>query len=162
LKRIRIAMVALGGLVVSACGNDESVAPSSPCEYAGITALDASGVSIGPEDPDDWCAGVIAAPNPAALLTTIRFTLSREQRVQIWVQGESVGRVRTLLDETLSAGAYAVTWDITSDSGTLVEPGIYCVTVESDELACTGDIEVQAVPPRPADPAAAERPRGMR
>lgn len=139
-------MVVLGGLVVSACGDEGSVAPSSTCEYAGITALDAGGVSIGPEDPDDWCAGVTAAPNPAALLTTIRFTLSRDQRVQVWVQGESVGRVRTLLDETRPAGIHVVDWDMTSDSGTLVPPGIYCVTVQSDEFECTGDIEVRAAP----------------
>ena len=63
--------------------------------------------------------------------------------MQIWVRSAGEDRVKTLVDEPRKAGVYAVPWDMTSDSGVPVARGIYCVTVSSDELACTGDIEVR-------------------
>ena len=137
-----MALVATA-IALGSCGDDTTTTPGPSCEFSGITALDASGVLIGPEDPDDWCGSVMAMPNPASQLTVIRFGITKDQHVEIGVQSAVQGRIRTLVDETLPAGQYAVDWNMTSDSGEPVAPGIYCVTVSSDEFECSGDIDVR-------------------
>jgi len=143
-ERPILALVATG-IALGACsdGTTTTAATSSSCEFSGITARDASGLMIGPEDPDDWCDSVAAMPNPASQATVIRFSITRDQHVQIWVRSAVQDRVRTLVDESRPAGVHAVTWDMTSDSGASVDRGIYCVTVLSDEFACSGDIDVR-------------------
>jgi hypothetical protein len=144
LKRAGVLGVLLLNLGHVACGDDATSGPSSACEFSGITPTDASGMIVGPADPDDWCAGVAPArPNPASAATFLRVDIPQEQRVQVWVSGLERGRLKTLVDDVLPAGGHALTWDMTTDSGARVEPGIYCVTVVTDEYTCTGDVDVR-------------------
>jgi hypothetical protein len=136
-----LALVATS-IALGAC-SDGSTTPSALCEFSGITARDAKGLLIGSEDPDDWCEGVVVMPNPASQATFIRFRITRDQHVQIRVRNAAQDRVRTLVDESRLVGEHVVEWDMTSDSGATVARGIYCVTISSDELACSGDIDVR-------------------
>jgi hypothetical protein len=140
---VGLATVLFGAIALGGCGDGDGVGPGAACEFSGITALDASGILVGTEDPDDWCAEVIAFPNPMAALTSIRFTLAQDQQVRIAVRDAVAGEIRVLVDQMLPAGLHMVDWDGTSDSGARVDDGIYCVTVRCDAFSCTGDIEVR-------------------
>jgi len=54
-------------------------------------------------------------PNPFNPTTIIGFSLPRAERVELTIYNILGERVRTLVDDNLSAGNYEVTWDGTSD-----------------------------------------------
>ncbi len=144
LKTYRLSGMLILGLALVGCDDGGSSGPSAACEFSGITSTDASGLQLGPSDPDDWCADVAPArPNPASAATLLQYRIAVEQRVQVWVRGAESGRLRTLVDAVQPAGTYAVDWDMTTDSGAPVEPGIYCVSIVTDEYSCTGDVDVR-------------------
>jgi hypothetical protein len=74
-------------------------------------------------------------PNPFNSTTIIPFTVSTPstgQHVQLRVYDVQGQLVRTLLDEALPGGNYAVRWEGTNDRGTAVATGIYFYTLRSD------------------------------
>lgn len=64
-------------------------------------------------------------PNPFNPTTQIDFTVPRTEHVTLEVYNINGQKVRTLLDEAVSAGGHTVTWDATSDSGEQVASGVY-------------------------------------
>ncbi|MDH4036244.1 MAG: hypothetical protein OEX18_00310 [Candidatus Krumholzibacteria bacterium] len=64
-------------------------------------------------------------PNPFNPRTTIHFTLPARAATTLVVYGVSGGRVRTLVDEELARGPYAVEWDGQDDDGQPVSSGMY-------------------------------------
>ncbi len=64
-------------------------------------------------------------PNPFNPVTTIGYSLPRRSHVTIAVYNVLGQKVRTLVDSEEPAGAYAVTWDGTTASGTTVATGVY-------------------------------------
>ena len=71
-------------------------------------------------------------PNPVAHATTIRFTPQRDERVLVAIYDVAGRRVRTLVNQSLRAGAeVAVPWDATDDTGRRVVPGIYLCRIET-------------------------------
>jgi hypothetical protein len=64
-------------------------------------------------------------PNPFNPSTTIRFSLAARERATVVVYDTSGRRVRTLLDETRSAGDHDVHWDGRDANGRSVSSGVY-------------------------------------
>jgi hypothetical protein len=64
-------------------------------------------------------------PNPFNPVTNIRFTVLRTANVKLDVYNIVGQKVRTLVDEEMTPGAYAVDWDGTDESGNAVSSGIY-------------------------------------
>ena len=64
-------------------------------------------------------------PNPFNPVTHISYELAERTDIRIMVYDMLGRRVRTLVNETLSAGAYQVKWDGTNDMGNQVSSGIY-------------------------------------
>ncbi len=90
------------------------------------------------EDPE---AGVPEAfnlsqnyPNPFNPQTIIRFALPSDTRVKIEVFNILGQKVKTLLDQHLSAGAKEVSWDGKNSKGVEVGSGIYFYRIQTKEF----------------------------
>ena len=64
-------------------------------------------------------------PNPFATYTSIAFDLERSGAVQVEVFDASGRHVRTLLDRSMSAGNWTVSWDGRTAGGETVASGVY-------------------------------------
>jgi hypothetical protein len=64
-------------------------------------------------------------PNPFNPVTNIQFTVLRTANVKLDVYNIVGQKVRTLVDEEMTPGAYAVDWDGKDESGNAVSSGIY-------------------------------------
>jgi len=73
-------------------------------------------------------------PNPFNPVTKIDYILARKTRVTLSIYNASGQRVATLVDEEQSAGSKTVSWDGTSDDGTLMATGIYFYRLHADEF----------------------------
>lgn len=70
-------------------------------------------------------------PNPFNPTTTIAFTLPLDKAVSVRVYDVTGRLVRTLVNnQTYTAGTHEVTWDGTSDAGSMVASGSYLYTLE--------------------------------
>ncbi len=71
------------------------------------------------------------APNPTlgSRASLVSFTLPQAGRVELDVFDLRGARVRSLLDQTLSAGRASMAWDGTDDNGRVVASGVYFVAL---------------------------------
>ena len=92
-----------------------------------FTAAPPAGVSPAPTLAFDLGA---AAPDPAATLTQLPFTLANAGVVRLRIYGLRGERVRTLVDGERPAGPHAVTWDGRDDHGRAVNAGVYFYRLE--------------------------------
>jgi flagellar hook assembly protein FlgD len=75
-------------------------------------------------------------PNPFNPETTIRFSLKERQKVRLIIFDITDQRVRTLVDDELSVGEQAISWDGRDQYGKSVASGIYFY-----ELAAGNQVE---------------------
>jgi hypothetical protein len=64
-------------------------------------------------------------PNPFNLFTTIRFELPQPTFITIDIYNALGERIRTLVQEQLCAGSWAINWNGTDDNGMEIPSGIY-------------------------------------
>ncbi len=72
-------------------------------------------------------------PNPFNPMTTINYSVARTQHVNLSVFNVMGQRIKTLVNETVSAGSYPVQWNGTDSSGRGVSSGTYFVRMSSEE-----------------------------
>lgn len=72
-----------------------------------------------------------AAPTPFSAATSIRFTLSRDQRVALDVFDLNGRRVRSLTAGVLAAGEHTIGWNGDTDSGDRSSAGIYFIRLNT-------------------------------
>ncbi len=78
-----------------------------------------------------------AYPNPFNPSTTLRYSVPSVSELRLTVS-DILGRtVRTLVDGSVSAGQYRVTWDGRSDAGSVVASGIYFVQMRTPAQTLT-------------------------
>ncbi|GEM_PF-965524 len=70
-------------------------------------------------------------PNPFNSSTTISFDLPRRDQVTLSIYDITGRKLRTLINNTLSAGSYSVTWDARNSKGESVSTGIYLCRLKS-------------------------------
>ena len=73
-------------------------------------------------------------PNPFNPTTTINYTIPKEGSVKIEVYDITGRLVTTLVNNTMSAGAYKVTWDGKNSSGQSVGSGIYLYRIQANDF----------------------------
>ncbi|MFQ6009174.1 MAG: FlgD immunoglobulin-like domain containing protein, partial [Candidatus Zixiibacteriota bacterium] len=73
-------------------------------------------------------------PNPFNPETRIEFTLPRASHVTIEIYNILGRKVKTLVNQRLSAGNKAVTWDGTDDDGSLVSSGVYLYRIKAGDF----------------------------
>ncbi len=71
-------------------------------------------------------------PNPFNPTTTIKFQLPERVQVNLVIFNVLGQKVRTLVDQELSAGYHTSNWDGTDDNGSLVTSGIYYYRIQAD------------------------------
>lgn len=64
-------------------------------------------------------------PNPFNPATTIVYSLPRAELVVLEIYNSNGQKVRTLVDEVMSAGDHSIIWDATNDNNIKVATGIY-------------------------------------
>jgi flagellar hook assembly protein FlgD len=73
-------------------------------------------------------------PNPFNPTTTIEYTIPIPNRVIIDIFNLLGEKVRTLVDETKSAGSYQIEWNGRDDVGNSVSTGIYLYRFKAGEF----------------------------
>ena len=76
-------------------------------------------------------------PNPFNPTTTIEFSLAERAMVTIEIYNVLGQRVRTLVNETKSAGSYRIEWMGTDESGNPVSTGVYLYRFQAGEIVQT-------------------------
>jgi hypothetical protein len=76
-------------------------------------------------------------PNPFNPSTEIHFSLPRNSHVTLVVYNVLGQQVKTLVDQTLTAGSYNTSWDGTNQAGSQVASGVYLYRVEANQFAQT-------------------------
>ncbi|MCJ7498482.1 MAG: T9SS type A sorting domain-containing protein, partial [candidate division Zixibacteria bacterium] len=74
-------------------------------------------------------------PNPFNPKTLIKFTLPKDSWVKIEVYNILGQKVKTLVDERLTAGVKEVEWDSKGDNGLEVASGIYFYKIKADDFS---------------------------
>ncbi|MBN2011618.1 lamin tail domain-containing protein [candidate division KSB1 bacterium] len=73
-------------------------------------------------------------PNPFNPSTTIRYELPATADVTIRIYDMTGRQVKTLVQNTQSAGAHSILWDATDDAGNPVSSGVYFYMVQTNSL----------------------------
>jgi hypothetical protein len=76
-------------------------------------------------------------PNPFNPQTTIAYDLPAAARVRLLIVNVSGGLVRTLVDETQSAGSRSVVWNGRDDDGGAVSSGVYFYVLDAGKQRLT-------------------------
>jgi len=64
-------------------------------------------------------------PNPFNPTTMLQFGLPEQQNVKLIVYSITGKKIKTLVDNTMSAGYHVVTWNATNENGSKVSSGVY-------------------------------------
>jgi len=73
-------------------------------------------------------------PNPFNPNTEIKFAIPRRSDVSIAIYNILGRKIKTLVNENLSAGFKSITWDGTNSQGHSVSTGIYFYRIEADDF----------------------------
>jgi len=76
-------------------------------------------------------------PNPFNPVTTINYSLSEPQIVQLTIFNVLGQKIRTLVDKRMPIGNYTISWDGTADTGDMVSTGIYIVKMKAGSFVQT-------------------------
>jgi|GEM_PF-3307350 len=117
--------------------------------YYRITAVDAHG-NEGAASNEAMVAGVTPVgdqpsafahrgnyPNPFNPMTHIAFDLPRAGHVRVTIYDASGHLIRTLADESMTAGAQVLRWDGKNSAGRNESSGVYFSQVEMEEFSAT-------------------------
>ena len=87
---------------------------------------------------DNWTYGLFESyPNPFNAHTTIRYQIPSEQNVTLQIYNASGQLVRTLVNESVSAGDHTATWDGTNENDSKVRSGIYFYRMTAGDFTNT-------------------------
>jgi len=130
------------------CGDDNPDAPytlatDSPCspeQYpcslmgAWLVGCAAVGVDAPPGGTPTRCALHRPSPNPFNPITTIGFTIDRQQPVDLTVLDLRGRTVTVLTDGVVHPGTHHVTWDGTDTAGRAMPSGTYIARLQARDL----------------------------
>jgi hypothetical protein len=76
-------------------------------------------------------------PNPASVITTIKFHLREAAKIKINIYNIYGQLVKTLADTQMTTGTYETQWDLTNIAGNRVSKGIYlCKIISGKKIFC--------------------------
>ena len=132
-------------LVNRASFNDVAVSPQDPAVVIAATSwglfktrrpFDTS-VSAGHNGKPHQFALKQNFPNPFNSGTTIRFSVSGQQRTSLNVYSVVGQKIRTLIDNKLEGGSHSATWDGRDEDGKLVGSGLYFCRLSTGKEVAT-------------------------
>ncbi len=77
-------------------------------------------------------------PNPFNPTTKIRFSNDRISNVKVTIYSLRGEKVATLMNKSINAGTYDVTWNGKNSKGSMVPTGMYLYNIESDKRSLQG------------------------
>jgi hypothetical protein len=80
---------------------------------------------------------LMVAPNPFVQTTTVRLEAGAQSQVSLRIYDTAGRRVRTLLEQTLSAGSHAIDWNGRDELGRAVAPGTYFLRLQSNDVVAS-------------------------
>ena len=126
---------------------DLSLAENSPCLYTGAMGASMGAINLsgcGPVvgiDNEGRFPGQISLrqnyPNPFNLVTTLKYFLPEDSRVNITIYDVKGKQVKTLVNDQRNAGFRTVEWNATSDAGKIVTGGLYFYMIQIGDLRQT-------------------------
>ena len=114
-----------------------TLAVSPTILYFNCTCVPAAQLTAIGGDARPECARLHVAPNPFNSVATIRYSTVTRGRVSLAVYDLSGRVVRTLVDESRSAGEHTVAWRGVDDAGKSVASGVYVARLMSGGVAVT-------------------------
>jgi hypothetical protein len=81
-----------------------------------------------------WRRGLRASPNPFNPATTIEYAVPEDTYARLDVYDMSGRKVRTLVDQQVTAGEHFVRWDARNDAGERVASGTYVYRLQAGDL----------------------------
>ena len=125
--------------------NLKSTSPCTPANSGGCDLIGArtSGCGAAPVlDPDSGVPSTFAVqkafPNPFNPKTTIRFALPQAAHTSVVIYDVAGRKVKTVVDEMLTAQVHDVSWTGDDDNGRQVAAGVYFYMVSSGEHRSVG------------------------
>jgi len=76
-------------------------------------------------------------PNPFNLETQFSLSLPAESKVSFVIYNIAGQRVKTLVNDQMSAGTHTINWDGTNENGNVVSSGIYFYKVVAGDIVTT-------------------------
>ncbi|MBN1212068.1 MAG: T9SS type A sorting domain-containing protein [candidate division Zixibacteria bacterium] len=129
-----------GGPLVSGLG-DKPVVEAATVTYYGakVTAVFDYLLDVTDESgdlPHDFSLG-LNYPNPFNPATTFEYSLPYACEVELNVYNIRGQKVRTLVNQTMSAGRYTAVWHGVNDDGRSVASGVYFYRIRTDDFVAT-------------------------
>jgi hypothetical protein len=87
-------------------------------------------------------SAVSVAPNPATARALISFSLAKAGNASVRIYSSTGKLVRTVLNQTVSAGSSSATWDLRNDAGQRVTNGMYFYEVAAGSTVAHGKVSV--------------------
>ncbi len=116
---------------------DQEIGPRPDLDQAIIELLDDTSAPIAVNGDRLTITG---SPNPFSSISEIKFRLPSAGQVTIEVFDAAGRLVRTLVDESMSAGAQHVTWDGKDSAGQSLGSGVYLMRLQSNEQMMSGKV----------------------
>jgi hypothetical protein len=102
-------------------------------ESDGVFRIITTGISEIASLPLAMTLGVKVYPNPAKILTAIRYSLPAESKVSLQLYDISGRLIKTLVNESKQTGIYSVIWNGADDNNRKVGEGVYFCILKTNE-----------------------------
>jgi len=81
-------------------------------------------------------------PNPFSNSTSIGIAVPQDSEVKMFITNQMQIKIATLVDDTLHAGYYSITWDGNNEQGNPVEDGYYRVIIDFGSDECFANLHL--------------------
>lgn len=115
------------------CHNNDpnDAIPDKTLEAAAMQSVNIHGTNTSVADVFENAFDLKIYPNPARDEVTIDYTLIRAEEMNLQIFDMTGKLVYLRQNEHTLAGSHSITWNATDQSGSLVEPGVYLVGLQS-------------------------------
>jgi hypothetical protein len=128
---------------LEAIASIEIVAGDTTFEPMGSTVIQLNTTKLG---ANDWSESLTslgnAYPNPFRNFTTIPFTISEQEGVELSIYNILGQHMATLVNERLSPGSYLMDWKVNIGKSSQIMPGVYFIKLVAGDKIFVKPVEL--------------------